>query len=278
MPHPKVWLVFLNDFWGDWRQAEAAGRDIVEGGYLSGLTDYGSGIGTFLGVVQLRIANLPSVIKDSEIRDHIIGTSILLGELPPPDDETLYVLCTPGDVRVVFDGDSQGSCQTWCGYHSSGWTSDNRRFIYSVQPSSLCGPCGGDFASWTMVLSHEIAEAATDPFATGWYDDSDGSENADIVAWIPFQYGPWRVQGYHTNEHGNTIGQYLPPEQRPGWKPPAPEPPPEPPPIPDVKSYRDGVVDASVVLGQLQAATKRSNTVRLKALNDAMHAVERLLT
>lgn len=271
MPHPKAWLVFLNDFWADWQVAEVACRDIMEGGYLSGLTAYGSGNGTFLGSIQVS-ASIDTFMTDSQIRA-MLGAMMMTGELPPPDDETLYILCMPTGVRVVFDGESRGSCETWCGYHYSGFTPDNRRFIYSVQPATNCGPCGGDFDSWTMVLAHEIAEAVTDPFGTGWWDSQDGSENADIVAWVEFTYGPHKVQGYWTNEHDNTMGQYIPVEQRPGNQPPPPEP--EPP--PDPRTYDDGVAASRGAVNRLLALTKPSNTVRKKALREAVAAVEGLL-
>lgn len=33
------------------------------------------------------------------------------------------------------------------------------------------------------VFAHELAETASDPLFTGWYNDANGQENADLCAW-----------------------------------------------------------------------------------------------
>jgi hypothetical protein len=46
-----------------------------------------------------------------------------------------------------------------------------------------------------------------------WVAD-DGEENGDLEAWILFGWGPpddpsrYTVQGYYTNERGNTVGTW----------------------------------------------------------------------
>jgi hypothetical protein len=279
MPNPKAWLVFLNDFWDDWRRADACTRDILEGGYLAPLTAYGSGSGTYLGPVQVRAAIGP-ILTESQIRELLSGW-IMSDEVPQPDDNTLYVLALPDGVKVVFDGQSRGSCEAWCGYHSHGRTPDDRRFIYTVQPATTCGPCGGDFDSWTMILAHEIAEAVTDPTAQGWYDNADGAENADIVAWIRFSYGPWKVQGYWTNETGNTVGEYIAPEARAGQPQPQPQPPlqprPGPQPQPHGADWRAGAEAARVSVAALFDATPSNQNDRRLALAEAHNSILELI-
>ena len=67
----------------------------------------------------------------------------------------------------------------------------------------------GDF---TAIYAHEVAEACTDKVpGKGWLAD-DGQENGDLEAWILFKWGPpddphrYVVQGYYTNERGDTVG------------------------------------------------------------------------
>jgi hypothetical protein len=83
-----------------------------------------------------------------------------------------------------------------------------------VLPSSLCPACGGQIEDFTAVYAHELAEASTDTVpGNGWVAD-DGEENGDLEAWILFGWGPsddpnrYTVQGYYTNERGNTIGAW----------------------------------------------------------------------
>lgn len=70
------------------------------------------------------------------------------------------------------------------------------------------------------------------------------------------------------------MGQYIPVEQRPGNQPP----PPEPEPNPDPRTFDDGVAASRGVVNRLLTLTKPSNTVRKKALREAVAAVEALLT
>ena len=78
-----------------------------------------------------------------------------------------------------------------------------------------CGGCGnGDMGDFTAVYAHELAEASTDKVpGKGWMAD-DGEENGDLEAWMLFGWGPpsdpqrYTVQGYYTNERGNTVGAW----------------------------------------------------------------------
>jgi hypothetical protein len=81
-------------------------------------------------------------------------------------------------------------------------------------PSSLCQGCGGQLGDFTAVYAHELAESATDKVpGQGWVAD-DGEENGDLEAWVLFGWGPpedpnrYTIQGYYTNERGNTVGAW----------------------------------------------------------------------
>lgn len=212
--HPRLWLVFVNDWWGDWKQSEAFARDLMEAGYLEPLHELGYGYqggARYGGALQVR-ESLSAPLTDSDVR-RFLDKWARAGEIPTPGADELFATIWPDSVSIVFDGEQQGSCQTWCGYHWNMTAPAGGPLYYTVQTSTECGPCNGGipaFEAFTMVLAHEVAEAVTDPEGTGWYRDSDGSENADQVAWNQLQYGPWRPQGYATNERGNTIGTYTP--------------------------------------------------------------------
>ena len=123
------------------------------------------------------------------------------------------MLVLPDGVTSVMDQDGSHSCAQFCGYHDA-FDYKGTTIAYAVLPSSLCQPCGGQIGDFTAVYAHELAEAVTDKVpGQGWVAD-DGEENGDLEAWIFFGWGPpedasrYTVQGYYTNERGNTVGAW----------------------------------------------------------------------
>ena len=223
---PRLWLCFVGDFWDDWKRLEANARDIMEGGYLDPLRELGYGArdgAVFGGTVQVQVPGLApgqiaATYTDAQVQQFITAW-VRQPQIPTPGPNELFAFVWPDFVTIKFDPNDGGSCQRWCGYHSNMRAPDGGPLYYTVQTQTECGPCNGGrpaFEALTMVLGHEVAEAISDPEASGWFDDRDGAENADIVAWIDRPFGPWTEQGYFTNERGNTIGAYIPPEQRGG--------------------------------------------------------------
>lgn len=118
-------------------------------------------------------------ITDTAIQQ-MLQSSIQSGELPPFDENTLYTIFTPSDTVVQMGGGA--SCLSFCGYHDA----IKGEIFYAVLPWPGCSGCtslGGDgdsFKALTVVASHEIAEAITDPIpGQGWYDTVHG-EIGDI--------------------------------------------------------------------------------------------------
>lgn len=214
-------LVNLYPPGGAWMNAakyEQFCMELMANGYLSGLTAYGSGDGTFLGGHNIPVAfagTISATALHSEIEDAIHAAP----SIPQPDGSTLYSILLPPGVTVEWDDGSGSSCKDFCGYHT-----EVEGVPLIVLPATDCGSCnqGDPFVALCMVTAHEVAESVTDPTGQGWYEDSTGMENADIVAWIQMPYGPWTVQGYWTNEHGNTVGAYQAP---PVKQPPPPDNP-----------------------------------------------------
>src|SRR5262249_26295614 len=72
------------------------------------------------------------------------------------DESAIYLLLLPTDVNVARGG--LQSCAGFSGYHGAAFAAGaSTRFAYAVIPA--CAKPG-----WTAVMSHELVEAATDPF------------------------------------------------------------------------------------------------------------------
>ncbi|MSY59069.1 MAG: hypothetical protein F2663_01300 [Actinobacteria bacterium] len=105
----------------------------------------------------------------------------------------------------VTSSSSQCAFTVFCGYHSD----DVGHLIYANMPydawQSSCNvgqqPNGGEGDSTINVLSHELAEAITDPHGDAWYD-SNGDENGDKCAWY------WGTTGNSVNLLPGSVGAH----------------------------------------------------------------------
>lgn len=212
---PHVTNVYCGPFWGERSFLGEFSKAIVEFGYLEPLAElgYGTGPGAFLGDVDGASIAPGSVFTDSAARDYI--AAMLSANQLHADSNSLFMLILPTGVVSQLDGDGSQSCTTFCGYHDC-FTLNGVDVAYAVLPSpEQCSSCGnGDIGAITAVYAHELAEAATDKVpGKGWVAD-DGQENGDLEAWILHNWGPasdpsrYVVQGYYTNERGNTIGAW----------------------------------------------------------------------
>jgi hypothetical protein len=140
------------------------------------------GIGSLVALPPKRMPNPPpNPVADAQIKDWL-ARNIDAGTLPASDGNTLYVVFTPVGTVVTKGSASspQTSCDDFFGYHSQAVVAGERT-PYAVIPQCL-------FQPMTSTLSHEIAEAVTDPFqfldggARTGYDFID----ADHRAWVAF--------------------------------------------------------------------------------------------
>jgi hypothetical protein len=136
-----------------------------------------------------------STIDDTAIQSQIQAW-IDDGTLPAPTGQEIYGLIFPPNVSITLQG--SGSCTAFCGYHMTFNSTSGQPVRYMVIPHLDCAGCGfqsTEMDSKTVVLSHEMSEATTDPdvglaIATnnnaylGWYDDTNG-EIGDICAGDP---------------------------------------------------------------------------------------------
>lgn len=110
-----------------------------------------------------------------------INNEILAGELPYPNDNTVYMIMLPPNTttpQMVANDDA--------GYHANS-SYNGQRYTYGI-----IGYRGADFNGTDEVISHELAEAATDPNGNGYRDYTPGhnfDEVADICVWVPVSYG-----------------------------------------------------------------------------------------
>jgi hypothetical protein len=223
--NPNVVNVYLGPFWGDRNFAEGFSKAIVENGYLDPLRElgYGTGSGTYSGAVDGPTLAAGKTFSDTDARN-TLRNMLDAGQIHG-DANSLFVFILPDGVVSVLSGER--SCQSFCGYHEA-IPYNGTDIAYAVLPSPLCSGCGGEMADFTAVYAHELAEACTDKVpGKGWVAD-DGSENGDLEAWIFFPWGPpddpnrYNVQGYYTNERGNTIGAWRTVISVDGTRPPIP--------------------------------------------------------
>jgi hypothetical protein len=208
---PEITNIYMGTFWGDQNFIEGFSKAIVENGYLDPLAQlkYGTGPGRYLGPVNGTPLSSGTTFADSDAQAAV--QDMITSGLIQPNVNSLFVLILPDGVTSTLDSDQ--SCQNYCGYHDA-ISAGGIDVAYAVLPSSLCQGCGGQIDDFTAVYAHELAEASTDKVpGQGWVAD-DGEENGDLEAWILFGWGPpddpkrYTIQGYYTNERGNTVGAW----------------------------------------------------------------------
>jgi hypothetical protein len=160
-------------------------------GYTIG---YGSRIGTF-PITDTEPGDGSGQVTDTQIQE-ALQTWIDDGTIPFTTNNTLYFVYLPPDVVCVMSDGSQ-SCQVFCGYHNQ----INGTIFYAVEPFLTCDGCmfGQTFDSLTVVSSHELCEAITDPALDAWYDDSTGEEIGDICNTVIQQFGGYNIQAEWSN-------------------------------------------------------------------------------
>ncbi len=170
---------FLNAFSDavNWRDAATADYTIVQ--------QYGSGasIAPTLGNVSAYVdaQTTTATITDAAIRTYLIGR--FNAQALTPSASTLFAVFFPPGMTVNAGGSL--SCNVFCGYHSY-LTYNGTSIPYAVLPYLNCSGCPFTLGvsktvadQLTVVMSHEIREAVTDPFFNGWYADSSGDEADD---------------------------------------------------------------------------------------------------
>ncbi|MBV8201419.1 MAG: hypothetical protein JOZ15_12420, partial [Acidobacteria bacterium] len=121
------------------------------------------------------------------------------GTVPAATANTLYFIYLPPGV-VAADQQGVQSCVTdgICGYHGH----IDGAIFYAVVPYISCGGCvfPGDFLdTLTVITSHELCEAITDPALNTWFDPQSGGEIGDICNRSTTRLGGFLVQTEWSN-------------------------------------------------------------------------------
>lgn len=124
------------------------------------------GRGSFGGNITIQPGHRSNHLDDTDIQAEL-DDQITAGNLPKPDADTLYMNYFPPGVTITIDG--QSSCSAFCAYHEGFVSKTNGNIFYGVMPDlgGMCMlGCGfhGKFNNETIVSSHEMIEATTDPF------------------------------------------------------------------------------------------------------------------
>ena len=186
--HVKVVDVFYSPNFKYKAMLEDFYKGILQSPYMDWLSEYNVtsykiGRGSFVTSVEDTNVN-PTTVKQINPETYLKGL-ITAGKVPPPDDDTMYMLYFPSGIDPS-DG-SGPSCIAkgdYCAYHSSYQATNGQNVRYGVMPDMEAGSCAmgcgpQGFQSFTDVSSHELIEAVTDPDGTGWYDDGADPNSQD---------------------------------------------------------------------------------------------------
>lgn len=123
----------------------------------------------------------PRRISDSGVQSYLTGL-FNAGKVTATTN-TVYGVYLPQGTTSTLG--SSRSCTSYCGYHSS-YTYNGKTILYAVFPYNDCSGCSLSGKTvvdmGTIVTSHEIREAITDP-VNAWWESSSGYEADDKCAW-----------------------------------------------------------------------------------------------
>jgi hypothetical protein len=154
-------------------------------------------------------AGVPASITDTQVQQYLAG--LFGANKVTPNAFTVYGVYLP--AGTVSKLGTASSCTNYCGYHSV-FTYSGTQIKYAVFPWLTCSGCSLSGRSvldmLTIVTSHEIREAVTDPGDNGvdaWYDRR-GYEADDKCAWhhlYQMTTGGYWVQPEYSNANGGCV-------------------------------------------------------------------------
>ncbi len=218
----KVYTVFWGSNVANQSQLDSFYGTLVNSPYVDWLSEYDTptqniGRGSFQSSYVDANAPTDSQVTDDGIQQEL-AQLIDQGALPTPDANTLFMVHFPAGIAITMQGAQ--SCQQFCAYHSS-FSHGGGNVYYGVMPdfSGRCSSCGGEsnqFDDTTVVASHEVAEAMTDPnigvanatndeMQLGWYDDT-YSEIGDVCQGQSVTFMGYRVTKLWSNKASACMG------------------------------------------------------------------------
>ncbi len=170
---------------------------IVDSSYMNMLTNagYGVGLGTASkGAVDNLTLNTTTGITDAQIQSDLQAL-ITSGAVQAPTSGQLYIVYVQPGVVIHLGSDASNT--TFLGYHgafagtnASGQAADIHYAVISYPGAPNFTAASQGFSSnlneMTVVTSHELTEAITDPNVNyktlGWYDSRYNGEIGDLAA------------------------------------------------------------------------------------------------
>src|SRR5207253_4165974 len=117
-----------------------------------------------------------ATVNDTALRQTLVN-ALATGTVQPINPNRLYIVFTAPNVDVVYG--AQDSVHDFYGYHDFFADPAGDPIYYAV----IAHPIGNgtfynlnNFQTLTKTVSHELAEAVTDPGIGGWYDGRTGDE------------------------------------------------------------------------------------------------------
>jgi hypothetical protein len=190
---------------------------LVNSSYMDMLTQAGYNVGRGSGtpgVIDPTVLGTTRYLTDAHIQG-LLQNDISAGLVAQPDANRLYVIFVEPDI-VVRDSYGGNSNRDFAGYHGAfagqtagGQPADIRYAVLPYAGGSVgnlgIGPGYSAFQSATVIASHEITEAATDPDGDAWYqDDQNSDEIGDLAQGNFVNYHGYFVQA-EVDQHDNLI-------------------------------------------------------------------------
>ncbi|HEX6835715.1 MAG TPA: MYXO-CTERM sorting domain-containing protein [Polyangia bacterium] len=221
---PNVKIVAL--YWGTTNNGQYKYKDqlhqyydaVTNSAYFDWLSEYNSGsymIGRGGFVAEYADAAAPAKATINETTDLQPWINKLIdgGQIPAPDADTLYFVHLPGSSQVS-SGAGGTTCKDNCAYHFF-YTKGSAEVRYAVIPDQNSGACSTNqacpiqlaaFDRLTIVASHELVEAVTDPNGMGWIDNNQQcGEIGDICVGQPGKAAGYTVQLEWSNKNAKCI-------------------------------------------------------------------------
>ena len=169
-----------NSTYMDWLDPEYNTNRISAAGKEG--TKQNIGRGSLASEITISPINTAKTLDKVDVEAELVA-QIDKGKLPKPDGNILFMIHYPAGITLTSGGEA--SCQAWCGDHE-GFTSAKYGYIYYAMMPDVTGSCrfgcgfgGSDFDSLTVIASHELVEAVTDPMCPNI-----GQSGAFPAAWL----------------------------------------------------------------------------------------------
>jgi hypothetical protein len=201
---PQLYLIYWGTPWRPYTPAEPTARQItgavrklLDGAYLTGLTQYrGSGHGSLRGSKVVASSDPPDGFTDDQVAA-FVDAQITAGTVPGPDldNQTVYGVVMPTGITADVGRRAEHNSSTHSG----------RRIHYAWFTNV------GDLDSITALISHELVESATDPDGRGFLgvngtcNEPDWCEIADVCEPNLSTVDGVAIQAYWSNRDHDCI-------------------------------------------------------------------------